>query len=558
MTHVLGLAPRGHPDTEALTRAAQDRGADQIQEAAGHRCITDGTLVSEDGIVVALNGYLTSHDLEDVPQLYRERGEDVFAAIDGRYRIAVLDDDRDRAYIATDRTNNLPTFHSDGVASGSKELLLAAGVVDPEVDEARVYQYLRAPQAHRAGGPTLVAGIEQLYGSTYHELVSGRERRYDDWYRREPREVSDAEAVERLDAGLQEAAADLTEDLDELAVLFSGGMDSSVLLSYLQDHGSADLRPVTMHLAGEQVAEARSVAAEYGHEVETVSVPRRLPSPEEVWEYGAPVNFALHFDYQQVAAALPGAVFAGGDQSLFPFPVGHDRFRTLQRSSALRWPARHLAGQRTRRLAHRIAGRRARKAIDVLADDTVAAAMTNAYNLASSEKEALVDLPEGIERPEEEIDRVWDLDGGQGFAYNFHYLQYRQMESTDVSVFLRGIPYRDLYDHPAVRGYALDLPLDQKRGRRLMHRLAQDRVPERVLDSGPSGRDATTHSLGSRLSADRNTYERRIDRFMERGYLDDSARELLYGDQDTFGELTYSTAVYMLEAWMEGLKDDDR
>lgn len=558
MTHVLGLAPRDHPDAEALTRAAKDRGADQVREAAGHRCITDGTVVDGKGVVVALNGYLTSHESEDLPQLYQERGEEVFEAIDGRYRIAVLDDDRGRAYIATDRTNNLSTFHSDGVAAGSKELLLAAGVVDPEVNDVRVYQYLRAPQAHRAGGPTLVAGIEQLYGSMYRELVSGREQRYWDWYHREPREVTDDEAVERLDAGLQEAAADLTEDIDELAVLFSGGMDSSVLLSYLQDHGSADLRPVTMRLEGDTVEEARAVAAEYGHEIETVEVPRRLPSPEEVWEYGAPVNFALHFDYRQVAAAVPGTVLTGGDQSLFPFPVGHDRFRTLQRFSALRWPARYLAGQRTRRLAHRLAGRHARKAIDVLADDTVAVAMTNGYNLASSEKEALVDLPEDVERPEVEIDRVWGLDGGQGLAYNYHYMQYRQMESTDVSVFLHGIPYRDLYDHPAVRGYALELPLDQRKGRRLMHRLAQGRVPERVLRSGPSGHDATTHSLGTRLRADRDTYERRIDRFMERGYLEEAASDILYGDQDTFGELTYSTAVYMLEAWMEGLETHDR
>jgi len=191
----------------------------------------------------------------------------------------------------------------------------------------------------------------------------------------------------------------------------------------------------------------------------------------------------------------------------------------------------------------------------VLADDTKAAALTNAYNLAGSEKEDLVKLPDDVERPETEIDRVWELEREKGFAYNYHYLQYRQMEATDVSVFLRGLPYRDLYDHPAVRGYALDLPLDQRRGRRLMHRLAQDRVPERVLDAGPSGRDATSHSLRTRLRVDRDTYERRIERFLERGYLDDGARDLLLGDQETFGELTYSTAVYMLEAWIEGIDD---
>lgn len=558
MTHVLGLVPLDDPSLEEVTQEAEDRGADTVREAAGYRCVTDGTVVEDDGIIVAVNGYVTTHDIDELLDIYRDRGAGLFSAIDGRYRIVVLDDDHDRAYVATDRTNNLPTFHSAGIAAGSKELLLAAGVVDPVVNDARVYQYLRAPQAHRSGGPTLVAGIEQLYGSMYRELAAGRQQLYDDWYRRGPVQVSDEEATERLDAGLQQAAADLTEDTEDIHVLFSGGLDSSVLLSYLDEHGSAQLQPVTMRFPGEDIGEARAVAAEYGYDIETVDLPRSLPGPGAVWEYGAPVNFALHFDYQQVAAELPGAVFAGGDQSLFPFPVGHDRFRTLQRLSVLRKPVRLVARPWVREMVHRFAGRRARKAIDVLADDTVAAAMTNAYNLAGSEKEELVELPDDVERPEDEIDQVWELERGKGFAYNYQYLQYRQMEATDVSVFLRGIPYRDLYDHPAVRGYALGLPLDQRRGRRLMRRLAQGRVPERVRGSGPSGRDATTHSLGTRLRADRDTYEDRIERFMDRGYLEDGARELLLGDQRTFGELTYSTAVYMLEAWMEGLERYDR
>lgn len=554
MVHMTGAVPEDHPDAEAFTAAVSDRATEPaVMEVGGYRIISDGTIVQEDEVLAIVDGYLADHAPEDLPGLYAEHGTDLFSMVDGRNRILIVDADRGRLLAATDRGADRPTYRADRVIASHPALLLEAGIVAPELDRDRVRQYLLAPQAMRSGGPTLIRGVEKLRGSSYVIADQPGQHRYWDWYRQETVDLSDEQAVDHLDAAMAEAAADLTQDIDELRVLFTGGLDSSLLTWYLQEHGSADLRPTMLRFPDDDpdVGTAEQVAGSFGLGLDTVDRATGLPGADAVWDTGEPINFSLHFDFARVRDRFPDATFAGGDKAIFPFPTGHGSLRTLEAAQPFRQPVQAVARPLVRRGVQRLAGRRARKAIDILAGRP-AAPLTNSKNLASSEKRDLVEHDDDLERPEAAMDRVWGLDHGPGLAYNYHYLEYRQMEGTDVPLFLRGMRYRDVFMHPAVRDTALRLPLRQRQDRRLMDRLAQGAVPDRVRQQGPSAHSPLRRALADRIEADRELYRRRIRRFMDRGFLHDAAQGLLERP-DGFSELAYGAAVYMLETWIEGL-----
>jgi hypothetical protein len=98
----------------------------------------------------------------------------------------------------------------------------------------------------------------------------------------------------------------------------------------------------------------------------------------------------------------------------------------------------------------------------------------------------------------------------------------------------------------------------QKKNRRLLQMIAKGRVPDRIITKGASGWDFVSRQFREMIEEDRELYERKIRRFMERGYLAPKAEKFLL--QNSLkglgaGRINQMVAVYLLEQWMEEFID---
>jgi len=262
-------------------------------------------LFSEDGTVAAVcNGeiynfeslrrrlrnrghtFATSSDAEVIVHLYEEHGADFVNEIEGMFAIAIWDFRRRELLLVRDRLGVKPLFWADqpkGVLFASEPpALLAAGLIPrrPDIEALGRYlalQYVPAPDSGYEGIRRLDAGEMLRWRPGSPPKIC----RY--WSLDFTPTRSSATTEERLDEldSLMRAAtaARLVADV-EVGAFLSGGIDSSIVVSYM-----AELSPSVRTFAidfsvagfGEGV-HARRVAELYGttHEEFTVA-PDALP-----------------------------------------------------------------------------------------------------------------------------------------------------------------------------------------------------------------------------------------------------------------------------------------
>lgn len=300
-------------DAEALvrmTRAIRHRGPDSYGEhvepgrcAIGFRRLSiidlEGgaqPLRSEDGAVVATcNGeiynfralrrelegrghaFRSDSDCEVIPHAYEEWGVDFVKRLRGMFAIALWDARRSRLVLVRDRLGKKPLYYAEvpgGLLYASEPAaILGAGIVTARPDPVALrhflaLQYVPPPRSGFEGIAKLAPG-ELLV----HEGATATVERY--WtLRHEPEPIGAEEALERLDAVLREATQlRLVADVP-LGAFLSGGIDSSLVVSYMAETGNRT-RTFSIDFAEADFSEgahARRVAELYGTEHEQMLV----------------------------------------------------------------------------------------------------------------------------------------------------------------------------------------------------------------------------------------------------------------------------------------------
>lgn len=190
-------------------------------QQAGHR------FASDDPAEVALH-------------LYEQQGDHFASELNGAFAMSIWDR-RDRSLRAiNDRLGLYPLYY----AQYANKIAFASGVrailADPDcphsVDQVAIEEFLTFD--HLLGDRTFVEQIRLLPQATILKIVDGRlskERYYDLRYPSQYELRSESEVVEELIAVLRKAVARQANDDQPLAVLLSGGLDSRVILAFLND-----------------------------------------------------------------------------------------------------------------------------------------------------------------------------------------------------------------------------------------------------------------------------------------------------------------------------------
>ncbi len=233
-------------------------GAGALALAAG---AGSGSLLHEDGLLVASWG----EKAETVARLWRSHGPKVCAALSGQFVFALLDEKRDEALVAVDRSASRPLFYQQVgrtlVFASSAESLVQHPGAGREIDPQALYNYLYfhgvpAPSSIYKGQRRLVAG-ESLH------FQGGRLARARYW------KLQFHETLAAGGADLKQEMIDTVRSTSAAAtgghtgaVLLSGGAGSAAVAALLSGGGEA-VRTYSVGYDGDNqgaLARARSLA----------------------------------------------------------------------------------------------------------------------------------------------------------------------------------------------------------------------------------------------------------------------------------------------------------
>jgi asparagine synthase (glutamine-hydrolysing) len=339
------LAHRG-PDAQGLHVW---RGA-----AIGHRRLSiidlatgNQPIFNEDGTVgVILNGeiynfrelraeleghghrFATRSDTEAIVHAYEQWGERCIERLAGMFAFALWDDGRRRLLLARDRVGKKPLYYArDGdrllFASELKSLLRDPGLKRVlSLEALHTYFSLGAVQAPE----TIFQDVQQLPPAHYLVWERGhlRIREYWDVPHGPPAPLTERQALEALDALLQQAVrVRLVADVP-LGAFLSGGVDSSAVVEAMTRLSSGPVVTTSVGFADQafdELAHARAVAKAVGSDHHEVVLEARAAEvlPRLVWHLDEPFadSSALPSYYvaraarERVTVALSGD---GGDE----------------------------------------------------------------------------------------------------------------------------------------------------------------------------------------------------------------------------------------------------
>lgn len=186
--------------------------------------------------------FRTASDSEVIAHLYEEHGVECLDALQGMFAIALWDEAEGRLLLARDRLGVKPLYWApvgEGIVYASEPgAILASGLVEPRADLRAVLdyltlQYVPPPRTGFAGIRKLAPGERLVY-----EAGRARIERYWQLSFSKTDDGSEEEALERLDSLLGEATRErLVADVP-LGAFLSGGIDSSLVVSYMAEASS--------------------------------------------------------------------------------------------------------------------------------------------------------------------------------------------------------------------------------------------------------------------------------------------------------------------------------
>ncbi|MDE0611902.1 MAG: N-acetylglutaminylglutamine amidotransferase [Gammaproteobacteria bacterium] len=212
--------------------------------------------------------FRTTGDSEVILKAYAEWSETCVERLHGMFAFALWDPRAERLFLARDRLGIKPLYYHQAPDAfrfaSNVQSLLATKDVDLTLDEVALHHHLSL-HAVVPAPRTLLRSIRKL-APGHHLTVDAdgtvKEESYWQLDARNPDPARNTEEwVEQVHIELREAVRKRTEVSDiPVGVLLSGGLDSSLLVALLAEHGSSPIRTYSIGF--------EDVGGEAGHEFE--------------------------------------------------------------------------------------------------------------------------------------------------------------------------------------------------------------------------------------------------------------------------------------------------
>jgi len=299
------------------------------------------------------HSFRTGSDAEVICHLYEELGPDCLHRLHGMFAIALWDQRAARMMLAIDRMGVKPLYWAPlrrGLVYASEaSAVLVSGALRPRPDPEAIMQYLTLQYM-----PAPLTGLEGLRKLAPGErlLFDGRSAHVEHWWRlpewRKPAPISGTDALARVDEALRDATRRRLVSDVPVGALLSGGIDSSIVVSYMAEHAdqvktfSIDV-PVDGYSEASHAHDVSRTFSTDHHEL--VVEPHMLPaSIETIGAIGEPfadssaipTRLVAQLARSHVTVALAGD---GGDEAF----GGYQRYVDLQRLDRWRPAGRPIA-----------------------------------------------------------------------------------------------------------------------------------------------------------------------------------------------------------------------
>jgi asparagine synthase (glutamine-hydrolysing) len=291
-------------------------------------------------------------DTETIIHAYEEFGTAFVDRLRGMFAIAIWDTRKRSLILARDRLGEKPLYYRvDGselwFASEIRGLLVAGAPREVDRNAAATFLalgYVPAPL-------TAYQGIRKLEPGQIATFTDGRLelRRYWQLLPREPLAVSYADAVDHLDAALNEAVRYCLKSDVEVAAFLSGGLDSSLITALMKKAG-ADVRSYSIGFdqsaqGFSEIAFAERVSRhlQTRHTTFTVTAQEaaaRMPAVLGHYDEpnGEPTSMLVHLLCEKVAREVKVAMGGTGGDELFHGYPRHGKVGWLQAASRVPGP----------------------------------------------------------------------------------------------------------------------------------------------------------------------------------------------------------------------------
>lgn len=526
--------------------------------------LSSGGSVDQGELKVAFNGYLAEGENEPealIADRYREKRPGFVEELDGQYRFVLYDTERDRFHASSGKMGRKVLYYSRPgdrfVTSSHLAPMLRHPGIEASPSREGVSDFLQGWSASFGGGQRLIEGVSRLHPG--HLLTCSGELEEEMFWDagREKVDVSDDEAVERLEELLLEAVDTLAGEVDgDLEVFLSGGLDSTLLVSLLRERTERKINSYTWGWEDEHFRPARKMSDRYGTKHAEIENSYSFPGKDEIWFYEEPQTAFLRYPFRELYREHGLRHYWTGLNSQATFPVCLDNVRRLDSLSHLEPVLKHLPTARFKDVVARL-NYQAAKGIEVLENENRAEAAVTDWGMRRKDTERLLAMEEGSHLSSK-LEEKWSLP--RSYQESYSYLQLRARDTARYAYYSQDMEHLDVYGYRPLAEYSYSLPVSQKKNRRLLRRIARGRVPDEVITRGASGWEFVSDRFRETLERNREEYRGAIERLIERGFLDERftrGNMIPHELPRDKGRVNQMVALYLLERWLEVFVDRD-
>lgn len=283
------------------------------------------------------HSFCSTSDTEVILKAYQEWGSSTFAKLDGMFAVCIVDLISQKLILARDRVGMKPLFYhhsKEGMIWGSEiKALLKNQLVKAEINWNGVYtnflfQTTLAPQ-------TCFQNIFSLEPASFMTIDLKNQKITTEKFWRLPsqseKNISDEEAVKRIDELLSESISEQLYADVPVAVMMSGGIDSTLIASKSKSFNAhVNTYTISYPFSEEEVHNASLAARHFGipHEIKKVNDDEELEDlKENIQHFEEPyssfevlINAAKYAHNQNFKVVLSGngadELFAGYSHTL--------------------------------------------------------------------------------------------------------------------------------------------------------------------------------------------------------------------------------------------------
>jgi len=572
-------------ESKMLEKALVEKGYEILAEdcSNGHIIASSSKMFSRsEGVIAAIDAPVhTDIRPEEVIELYEEYGSNFMSHIKGTFRVILYDEQEEKLVVAGDKLGNRPFYYRQIekglIFSTHITSLTALKNFETELDQKAVYDHLNftAVGLPYRNGKTLIKGIKKLYPSEALVKTSESTRKFIYWdpAEQDKVDITKEEALRETKKLLTERAEKVLDVLDGDSapkILFSGGRDSTLLASLLDEVSNGDAEAVTWGVNEEYIDEAKKVAEALDISHRGIKYPETIFSEEEIWRVEEPY-FLLFLKRPTLLPNHGVDYFAEGSGGELVFPEEEHRF--IFREVMTDIIGKFFWKKRFENILFKLPpeGYGPYNGFDIRCvyrrieaeESKYFSASTNLSRSITSRKLSIISNKDTeFEGFHKYVDAKWGLNKDK-FENEYEkkvYLSLRdQISFSSFSSGFGGLNHLPVYLNPELIEFLFSIPWDKRPKREDMDYFLKEPITDfcdRVDDT-----DLYMKEFEKYFSDNKNKYTEKIDSFLARGFIEGKKAEKLlkpsnYGDID-LERMDFMVNVYMLELWIQQFVDKE-